>query len=148
MSLIAVLGIIGSVASIIGVALPLQTRNQRLLHGIYGAAITVLAGLTIWYWQQTQRVHDVERAASTLVGNRRSYSEVGFAQAALAFLEKNRDLYPDTYDRAKKLCQLHNCLGATYGGNGNSIDNSYNQIDAASGLEGILRGIGTLEGGT
>ena len=101
------------------------------------------------HWQQAQRVHKVERAAYALVAERRSYSETGFTQAALAFLEKNRDLYPDTYARAQKLCEQNNCFAAKYGGKDtSSLDHAYNQIDVASALEGILRGIGTLESRT
>jgi hypothetical protein len=144
-----VLGAVGSVASIVGLALPLQTRHQRLMHFVYGLLVAMLASVAVWYWQATQRVHRVERVAASLVEDRRRFSEVGFTQAALAFLEKNRDLYPDTYARAQKICEQNNCFGAQHGGKTkSSLDHVFNQIDVASAMEGILRGIGKLEGGT
>lgn len=143
-----VLGAVGSVASVVGLALPLQTRHQRLMHLIYGLLVAVFAAAAVWYWQAAQRVHKVERAAASLVEDRRKFSQAGFTQAALAFLEKNRDLYPDTYNRAQKLCEQNSCFGAQYGDKSkNSLDHAYNQIDVASAMEGILRGIGKLEGG-
>lgn len=142
------LGAIGSAASIVGLALPLQSRHQRVMHLMYGLVVAVFAAVAVWYWQAAQRVHKVERAAATLIEDRQRFSHTGFTQAALAFLEKNRDLYPDTYARAQKLCEQNNCFSAQYGDKSkNSLDHAYNQIDVASAMEGILRGIGKLEGG-
>jgi hypothetical protein len=144
-----ILGAIGSIASVVALVLPLQTKYQRVMHLVYGLFIVVLTTVAVQYWHQNQRVKKIERAAIVLVADRQTYSEVGFAQAALAFLEKNRDLYPDTYARAQKLCELNNCLGAKYGEQGrNSLEHAYNQIDVASALEGLLKGIGTLESGS
>jgi hypothetical protein len=37
------LGAVGSVASLIGLMLPLQTKRQRLIHAAYGLAIALFA---------------------------------------------------------------------------------------------------------
>jgi hypothetical protein len=133
-----VLGAVGSVASVIGLLLPLQTRHQRLLHVGYGLAIASLAAVASWYWQQNNRVRSVERAATALVAAARfEYTHEGFVQASLAFLEKNKDLYPESYARAQKLvqdcqCQLNNTTTTV--------------VPLSSALQGLLKGIGTLEG--
>jgi hypothetical protein len=150
------LSTIGAVASIAGVALPLQTRHQRILHVVYGLAIACFASMAVWYWQQNQRMKKVERAATVLLSDEAGdeshiskYSDEGFIQASLAFLEKNRDLYPDSYSRAQDLCKLNHCLDATYGDKSREpLDHAYNQIKVASALKGLIRGISTLEGGS
>ena len=117
MNFLFVLGAIGSIASLIGWLLPLKSSNQRILHVAYSAAIAVLASTTVWYWQANQRVHRVEQAASRLIENVVfDYSTEGFIQAALAFLEKNKDLYPNSYVRAQQICELNDCLGPRYDG--------------------------------
>lgn len=143
------LGVIGSIASVVGLALPLQSRYQRVMHLVYGLLVAILAAVAVWYWQAAQRVHKVEIAAVKIIEDRDRFSHTGFSQATLAFLEKNRDLYPDTYARAQKLCEQNNCFGAQHGDKSkNSLDHAYNQIEVASAMAGILRGIGKLEGGT
>lgn len=148
MDFVYLLGMIGSIASIIGLFLPLQTRYQRIMHIVYGLSISIIAALAVHYWQEAQRIHDIERAATALVESKRDFSEIGFTQASLSFLEKHKDLYPGTYDRALMLCEKNDCLGAKYGSKQkDSLDHAYNQIDVASAMQGILRGIGKLEGG-
>lgn len=142
------LSAIGSAASIAGYVLPLPTKHQRWLHGIYGLLIAVFAAVAVWHWSQFQRVKQVERAANVLLAEfDRGYSSEGFIHATLAFLEKNRDLYPDAYARAQYLCKLHYCLNPQYGDKQkDSLDHAYNQINVASALKGLVRGISTLEG--
>jgi hypothetical protein len=132
-----VLGAVGSVASLVGLVLPLQTRHQRILHVAYGLAIATLAAVAVWYWQLNARVKSVERAANALVADAQSdYTHEGFVQAALAFLEKNKDLYPDSYSRAQKLVQECQCQFST---------TSTTVVSLSFALKGLLKGIGTLE---
>lgn len=142
------LGAVGSAASLIGLFLPIQSKNQRLMHLAYGLIVALFASAAVFYWQASQRIHKVERSAEVLVNSKHQFSSIGFTQASLAFLEKYRDLYPETYSRAQKLCELHDCLSTKYGdASKNSLSHKYNQADAASAMEGIIRGIGKLEGG-
>lgn len=133
-----VLGAVSGVASIVGLALPLTTRHQRVVHLLYGLAIVALSSTAVWYWSQNNRLRSVERTASVLVAERQmGYTNEGFIQAALAFLEKNKDLYPEAYARAQKLCEVNSCL---------TLNHSIESVDLAFALEGLLKGIGTLEG--
>jgi len=142
-----VLGAIGSIASLIGLVLPQQAKNQRLMHATYGLAIALFASVAVWYWQANQRVHRVELAATRLLEQEGfNYTNEGFVQAALAFLEKNKVLCPDSYMRGQELCRLNNCLGPQYGGqSSSSLDHAYNQGNVASTLKGLVRGISKLE---
>ena len=146
----AVLGVVGSIASVVALLLPAQGKRQRLIHLVYGVAITVLAFTAVWYQQKLSRVNRVERAATQLVEDRQfRFSNEGFIQAALAFLEKNKDLYPDSYGRAQEICRLHKCLASQYEGDSSrSLQHAYGLIDAASALEGLLRGIADISKGS
>lgn len=133
-----VLGAIGSIASVVGLLLPTQSRHQRVLHVAYGLAIAALSIVAVWYWQQNTRIRSVERAAMALVAHARfDYTHEGFVQASLAFLEKNKDLYPDSYGRAQKLVEECKCLTPA---------RSSDIVSLSSTLQGLLKGISTLEG--
>ena len=134
------LGAVGSVASIVALLLPLQSRFQQLVHVAYGIAIAGFSVIAMWYWQQNTRIHNVERAASALIaGVRMDYTSLGFAQASLAFLEKNKDLYPESYARALQMCEQSNCL---------ALSKSTDEVELSYALQGLIRGISTLEGGS
>lgn len=150
MDLWALLGAVGSIASLVGLMLPLQTKRQRLIHVAYGLSIALFAATAMWYWQANQRIRKVELAATRLLsGEEYDYTVDGFNQAALAFLEKNRDLYPDSYARAVEICKQNDCLGPQYGKLGGSdIAHEYNQRNVRYALKGLIRGISKLEGGT
>ncbi len=145
-----VLGAVGSIASLVGLLLPQQSRRQRLMHVAYGLAIALFAAIAVWYWQASQRVNKVERAATQLLARAEyDYTAEGFIQAALAFLEKNKDLYPDSYARAQEICKQNNCLGPKYGNKSSSgLDHEFNQSNVSSTLKGLIRGISTLEAGS
>lgn len=129
--------ILGSVASIVGVLLPAKGWKQRLMHCIYGLTIIVLAYMTVSYQETINRVSSIERAATEMVKDRRmKYSDLGFVHATLAFLEKNRDLHPDTYDRAVKMCAQYKC-DSPEGDSGKMSDLSY-------AMSGLLTGLATM----
>ena len=146
MDLWILLGAVGSVASIVGLVASSQGIREKLVHVVYALAIAGFASIAVWNWSENNRVKDVERAASVLLKEWRSYSTEGSIQAALTFLEKNSDLYPDSYARAQELCRLNECLSPRYGVTGrDSLDHAYNRIDVASALKGLIRGVGALE---
>jgi hypothetical protein len=53
----------------------------------------------------------------------------------MSFLEKNKDLFPDSYARAIQLCKNFRCDDPS---SGTEI------VDAAFTFAGLVRGIGTL----
>ena len=63
-------------------------------------------------------------------------------QAVLAFLEANKQLYPDSYARALKMCEAYNC----YGTDAAHLQHAYSMIELASAMDGILKGIAAVEG--
>ena len=150
MDFAVVLGIVGSVASVVGLLIPSQSKRQKLIHVIYGLSIAVIASSAVFYQQKLSRVNQVERAATALISDRRmNFSDEGFVQAALAFLEKNKDLYPDSYLRAQEICKQHQCLSSQYAdGAKDSLNHAFGLINAASAMEGLLRGIAEINRGS
>lgn len=144
-----VLGAVGSLASLVGLVLPVQSRNQRLVHAIYGLAISLFASIAVWFWQENLRINKVEKAAQRMLATfEYNSTDLGFVQAALAFLEKNKDLYPDSYYRAQEICKQNNCSAAKYTKDSPfGIDHEYNLRDVAAALRGLIKGISTLESG-
>jgi hypothetical protein len=143
--ILAVLTVWGSIASIVALFLPAQGWKAKMIHVIYGIAIVALIVLSTSYATRFSRSRRAELAATEIAdGRRMEYSELGYIQAALAFLEANKNLYPDTYARAQKMCEQYDC----YGMGGNSLQHGYSTIDLASAMDGMLRGISAVESGS
>ena len=144
--IVGIVGVVGSIASIVGLFRSGLTNRQRVVHAAWGISVALCVGAAVWSQQKLSRIERVERAATELLKDRRfNYTPEGFIQAALAFLEKNKDLHPDSYARAQEICRLNNCLGSQHsGGSENSLNHAFNQINVASALEGLLRGIATI----
>jgi len=81
-------------------------------------------------------LNDVTRSADALVDARHmEYTHRGFILASLSFLEKNKDLFPDSYTRAIQLCEKFRC---------DDPDSDFELVEAAFSFAGLVRGIGTL----
>ena len=134
-----ILSAVGSIASVVGLMLPAQGWRQRAIHLVYGVAIVATTASAFWYWKENSRIRSVERTATAMVaGASSNYTHAGFSHAALAFLEKNKDLYPDSYKRAQKLVDDCKCMAPT---------ETSDVVSLSFALQGLLKGIGTLEGG-
>jgi len=149
MEFATVIGIVGSVASLVGLFLPAQTNRQRATHAIYGLSIAIVASFAIFYQQKWSQTKQIEQAAIELVTDRRmNFTDAGFVQASLAFLEAHKDVYPDAYARAQEICKMHHCLESKYGNDGHdSLNRGYDEIETASAMEGLIRGIAALNKG-
>jgi hypothetical protein len=144
-----VLGMLGSVASIVSLFLPATGKRGRLVHAIYVLAITLISGTAIYYQQQNSRAEHAKHFATKLLQdeNNGEYTSTGFNMAALAFLEMNKDLFPDSYRNAQQLCNANNCLGAQYGNAAqDSLEHAFNQTNVEHALKGLVRGIAASEG--
>lgn len=146
MDFIIVITFLGSIASIVGVFLPAQSKKQKIIHVIYGLAIVIIVSFAVHYQQKLSRINSIELSATHLINNRYEiFSNEGFIQASLAFLEKNKDLYPDSYKRAQEICQHHKCLESQYANDGtDSLNHIYGLSNAASAMAGLLRGIAEI----
>ncbi|WDG78849.1 hypothetical protein PUP68_12890 [Pseudomonas chlororaphis] len=102
----------------------------------------LVASFAVSYQQKLSRVNSIEIAATNLIANRAmNFTSEGFIQASLAFLEKNKDIYPGSYERAQELCKQHKCLESQYADGQDGLKHAWGLNGAASSLEGLLRGI-------
>ncbi|MDE1341147.1 hypothetical protein [Vibrio aestuarianus] len=133
-----VFGILGSVASIVGLLLPAKNGKQRVIHLVYGVVITVVAYYAVDYQKKYDRLVNVEKVATQMVSDQGfEYTHLGFVHAVLAFLEKNQDLYPDTYKRALNMCAQYKCDSPE----GDSVD----MVTLSYTFSGLLTGIATQQ---
>lgn len=143
--MLEVIGIVGSVASIIALALPAASKSQRIIHALYVLLIVGISSTAVSYKTELDRINSAERAAKALIKDRRmNFTDEGFNMAALSFLEKYKDLYPDSYQRASQLCENNGCLKKQHAEGSNSLSHAYSQINVSSALEGMLKGIGEI----
>ena len=143
--MLEVIGILGSVASIIALALPAASKSQRIIHALYVLLIVGISSTAVSYKSELDRINSAERAAKVLIKDRRmNFTDEGFNMAALSFLEKYKDLYPDSYQRASQLCENNGCLNNQHAEGSNSLSHAYSQINVSSALEGMLKGIGEI----
>ena len=105
MDIIVVLGVVASIASIIGVYLAAPNPKSRIVHAIYGALFVVLSGYLVHYYQRDAEVAKLENGIERLFQSTQyGQDERGFMLASLALLEKHKERFPDTYAAAKQLC--------------------------------------------
>ena len=148
LDIIIVLGVVGSVASVVGVLIAAPTLKSRVIHISYGLCISVLAISLVTY---QHRVTDAERriaemksiereAATLLVGFdfTTSGSMAGFMLAAMSFLEKHKERLPDTYARAVALCENSGCLKSE-GSEG--MEHFRSMQDASTSLKYLIQGV-------
>ena len=143
---VAVLAILSSIVGIASAIIPAQTRRARAFHVVYGLAIVALAVPLTSYANQLSRIRRIERAANTLVERQQmDFTDAGFVQAALAFLEANKEVFPDAYARAVRMCEGHGGYAGLDGNDTASLNRSLNMTELAFAMKGLLRGIAAVE---
>ena len=134
-SVIVTISLVGGIASIVGLLVPTGSKFSRLIHAAYILLVTIIVGTAVYYSTAYQRLESAGRQASQLIQDREmEYTHEGYIAAGLAFLEKHRQLYPETYERAKQICVRHEC---------NAYSTNY--VGAAHEMDGLLRGISTMQ---
>jgi hypothetical protein len=124
------ISIVGAVASIVGLLLPAPGWRSKLTHVAYGMIVTFLAVGVTYSQGEISELRKIEVQARMLADSQRrpsygdndpahpGYSDRGFMLAGLAFLEKYKNRFPDTYIRAKTFSEISGVLqpinSATY----------------------------------
>lgn len=62
--------------------------------------LTLATGFTVHYSSELERIKNIHRQANSICSHYHSSYNKEFIQEVLAFLEENKDRYPDSYDRA------------------------------------------------
>ena len=121
-----VLTVLGTVASITSLFIAAPGKRSKLMHLAYAVCFTLLSGALFHYQQASEsgerrmkEMLDIQGQAKSIlatVDRSSSGSASGFMLASLAFLEKHKDVLPDTYSRAWKLCESSGCVESGYAG--------------------------------
>ena len=114
------LSIVGSIASIVSVSIAAPTTRSRFIHIVYALVLTAVVGLSMQRLAEAKGREEALQARITRMSALEvqpknllaaypytSTSDVGenrgFILAGLAFLEKNKQEFPDIYGIAKQL---------------------------------------------
>jgi len=148
-----IFGAVGTLASIFSLFISNNTRWAKWIHAGY---TLLIVGIVLGFVNYQQSVKEslselseikrVERQATALSDPWDTSTRgmrLGYSMSVLAFLEKNRNLYPETYERAKMVCENLGCY---------SDDQSMTQfskaMDASTAMQELVRGISSLERGS
>jgi hypothetical protein len=94
------------------------------------------------------RIKRIEQQAKLLIEDA-DFSTIGNMQgymlAGLAFLEKNKKFFPETHERAKKLCEIANCTDTGYMEGLNSLDQYNRRMQQGSrAINKLIEGVSSL----
>lgn len=150
------LGIIGSVSSIISLMLAAPNMKSRLIHALYGFFLTIIVGSAFIFNQSTQdelarakakieQMESLRVGAKNVAQNYYDSPDVGrnrgFILSAFAFLEKNQDSFPESYLIAKKLVIDGLLITKSAGDTEDQIDERKRMEDGAKTMKALLNGI-------
>jgi hypothetical protein len=161
------IGVLGSVASIVSLFLAKPDLKSRVLHVAYAILLVAISTSAVIYnrnildklndanseaqrLEQRLRINESRAKEARKLLDARGYettSDVGrnrgFILSGLAFLEKNKQLFPDMYDLAKKMAsdgiRITEFAGSV--GSPGYYDEQKRMADGAATIASILRGI-------
>lgn len=145
MNEIVTIGVIGSIASIIGLLTQGKDWKSRVVHALYFFFIAVLSSGFVFYKTTLSEVTKIERQAEQLLESaselRTDGDRRGFILATMAFLEKNKNQYPETFSIAKDTVQA---LGVNRSEESSGVERLYQEWrleDGADTMRSLLKGI-------
>lgn len=144
-------GLFGTFASILSLFISENSKWAKWIHAAYSAFIVALVlGFSTFnesvkeQLSELNEIKRIERQAESL-SNPRDLSThgnmVGYSLAVLAFLEKHKDKYPETYSRAKEFCNNSKCTAKP-----DDISQFSDMQAVSSSMRELVRGISTLDG--
>jgi len=152
------IGLIGSVASIVSLALAAPTAKSRILHIGYAVLLTLIVGLSVKKITEVdrerraaqskiERLESISQQAASILGSSESITTVGekrgFFLIGFAFLEKNKADFPETYSIAKELAMKGIRISESAGAPASLgyYDEQKRIDDGANAMTAILKGI-------
>ena len=150
-----VLGVVGSIASVIGLLIAAPGIKSKIIHLAYAIFITILtAGVFAYRHKMTdakleiENLNRIEREATVLLttADRSTAGSMGgFMLASLSFMEKHKNRLPETYGRAVRLCESSGLLENARD-RPNSLSRFYTLQEASGAMEYLVKGIAASEG--
>jgi|SRR5580692_5932025 hypothetical protein len=164
---VVLIGILGSVASIVSLFLAKPELKSQILHIVYSVLVVSLASSAVIYngsireklQQATSETKQLQERVGIFESRAKEAKQLldakghtsqfdvgqnrGFILSGLTFLEKNRDLFPDTYNLAKKMVS-EGVRVTEFAGSVSTqayYDEQKRMTDGADAMASILRGI-------
>lgn len=143
MDIIAIAGILGTFFSIATFLIPEKWKSKKITLFLFVFVVVVLAVIIAGKNSELaekekdlKRIKSISRAANELTERRSTnFTYEGYIQAGLAFLEQHKTLYPDSYERAKKIYEKFKYNPDRFGNEASTL--SYE-------MDGLLKGIAVL----
>ena len=104
MDIMTLLGILSAICTIVGFFTSKLFKSNYWIVGAVVGILTFVSGYAVYYNSEYMRIKNIHKqaiAVEKLYEENRNYKRC--IQASLAFLEENKDSYPDAYERAKKI---------------------------------------------
>jgi hypothetical protein len=100
--------VVGSIASVIALLNYEKTWQRVTIHVAYGVFIIIIAALWLSYQTKFEELTRIENQAKSIIETSgtlsSSGSQRGFILGGLAFLEKYKERFPETYKRGLIFC--------------------------------------------
>ncbi len=145
------IGLVGGISSIISLFISAPGWKSKTVHLLYALVVTAIATIAFEYKNdrttaqlEIERYKSVEKQAGLLLRTRdqtTSGSAKGFMLASLTFLEKNKDIFPDTYERAKQLCENAGCTDTGYTSSNSQPQHFNKMYEGATAMHYLIKGI-------
>jgi hypothetical protein len=136
MDIFALSGLLGTVLSIATFFIPDNWRSKKITLAIFVFLVAILCTIITNQNGKLTRIKKVSRAASSLSSKKNmEFTDEGYIQAGLTFLEQNKDMYPDSYLRAIKIYESYKSRKINY---------STEVVSLASEMDGLIVGISVL----
>lgn len=133
MDIITLLSILSAICTIVSFLTSKFFKSNYWIIGAVVGILTFVSGYAVYYNSEYRRIKNIHRQAIAVEKHYQNYGGFKqFIQTSLTFLEENRDSYPESYERAKKIYADTNYPGG-------SLDS-----DAAEEIHGIIQGIAAL----
>lgn len=134
MNYYVLLGIISGIVTITSLFIPEKWRTKKSFLAVTLIVVIFISGWITDMNSRLDRVKSVQKSAMELIDRRNSeFTDKGFIQASLSFMEENKDLYPDSYQRAIKIQE--NLKDKWFSGD---------FTDASHEMKGLIYGIAIL----
>ena len=139
-----VVGVAGSIASLITLFVSAPSWKSRVVHAIYVLLVTVLSGAYVAHESQLAKYAALETQAQRLIATAdfsNDGSTRGFILASLSFLEKHRQEFPDTYESAKKLAIGSGVLESKQNDGMERLYQGWRLQDIGNAMKALLTGL-------
>jgi hypothetical protein len=135
MNTITILGVISGLIGIIGFFFPVEWKSKTYIKIVFTIVFVILSVCIVYQNSKINKIERISKSANLLIEQKTmEFTHEGFILAGLSFLEQNKNDFPDSYERAKKIFEAYD----------KSDERELNSITTASEMEGLIKGIGIL----